>query len=78
MILVYTRTRRAVARAPNALRPSGTRARHLIDHARAFRPAGADLAEGTIWPRRARVTLWSSVGENYAKMNEGEDPELGR
>eukprot|EP01044_Picomonas_judraskeda_P010500 COSAG03_NODE_1354_length_4270_cov_22.427236_4_plen_96_part_00 len=38
-------------------------------------PAGADLAEGTIWPRRARVTLWSSVGENYAKMNEG---ELGR
>ena len=40
-----------------------------------LRPAGADLAEGTIWPRRARVTLWSSVGENYAKMNEG---ELGR
>ena len=26
-----------------------------------LRPAGADLAEGTIWPRRVRLTLWSSV-----------------
>ena len=43
-----------------------------------LRPAGADLAKGTIWPRRARVTLWSSVGENYAKMNEGEIGRLRR